>query len=426
MGAKATFDPVTKIIKLTEAPDGDGNVFLDVQVDLYGDMKEDWLNDPSLRWATPPITSVGGNPLPGSKTLGDTYFLDSEWKIEPYDADQVLTVNGNFYSQDGTSVYIKPSGGSYAVQIESVVSNLVDSTIAQLPEIQYSSYLGGVHLNTSNGGTGTEYPAGTPESPVNNLDDALVIAVRLGFDHIFVDGDLTIYAGDDISGYHIIGAGATINSARTSITFEDGCITSNTNFSQAEINGVQGGESIYDHCVIRAISNTHCTFDDCLLIGPAQMVNSGWTVFHTNYYHGCHTIDDPFVIDYNHSPIKQIHVDFAGHIKFLNITHASAIVHITLQGGEIELDASCTAGEIHVHGLGNVKDNSNGTTVIITNLAQPYKLGEIHAGVLGKWDLNHITKVLTLYHHDEVTILAQFNLGNTTDQILPFISRTPV
>jgi len=130
MGAKATFNSVTRIIKLTEAPsliDGELVVELDVKIDLYGDQKEDWLANPTtLRKVRPPFSVIGGQTTPTGKA-GNTFFQRSDWKIEPYDASHILRISGNLYSADGQSPFIVPSGGTYMVQIERVVSNIVDT-----------------------------------------------------------------------------------------------------------------------------------------------------------------------------------------------------------------------------------------------------------------------------------------------------------
>lgn len=129
MGAKATFNHVTRIIKLIEAPtliDGELRVGINVSIDLYSDQKEDWLANPStLRKLRPPITVIGGQTTPIG-FAGNTYFLANDWNVELYDSDQILTVDGNFFKSDGTSPFIKPSGGTYATQIDRFVSNIVD------------------------------------------------------------------------------------------------------------------------------------------------------------------------------------------------------------------------------------------------------------------------------------------------------------
>lgn len=132
MGAKATWNPVTRIIKLTEAPvlvNGEPTVTLDVKVDLYGDQKEDWLaNANNERRLRPPISVIGGQSTP-TGFAGNTFFQAADWKIEPFDADHILRISGNLYSVDGLSPFIKPTGGGgpYFVQIERSVTNIVDT-----------------------------------------------------------------------------------------------------------------------------------------------------------------------------------------------------------------------------------------------------------------------------------------------------------
>lgn len=133
MGVRVTFDPTTKIIQVTEAPVG-GVVNLDVKVDLYSDGKEDWRASASLFKYRFPIRAVGGDPLPGSKALGSTFFLAPGWTIRPYEADHRLIVNGNLYVEDGSSPYTT-TVGTYNVLIEAEVSSLVDATVVQFHEI---------------------------------------------------------------------------------------------------------------------------------------------------------------------------------------------------------------------------------------------------------------------------------------------------
>lgn len=122
MGAKATFDPLTRIIALTESPDANGDVVFDVAVDLYSDGKEDWVAEEDLRRLRFPVRSVGGDPKPGGY-LGSTFFLASDWKIRPYDADHRLIVVGNLYSEDASDPFLDTLG-DYTVRIMQEVSSL--------------------------------------------------------------------------------------------------------------------------------------------------------------------------------------------------------------------------------------------------------------------------------------------------------------
>lgn len=129
MAAKVTFNPTTKIITVTQAPVG-GIVSVDVKIDLYSDGKEDWKSDANLTKFRFPIRAVGGDPLPGNKFLGSTFFLLYGWKIRPYEASHTMNVNGNLYTEDGSSPYVSTIG-TFNIAIVSSVSSLVDSTSKQ-------------------------------------------------------------------------------------------------------------------------------------------------------------------------------------------------------------------------------------------------------------------------------------------------------
>lgn len=126
MGAKVTFNEITKVIEIDEAPDGNGDVLIDVKVDLYSDGKEDWVAAESLRKFYFPIEAEGGKPLPGEKDLGSTFFLASDWKIRPYDADHRLIIDGNLYAVDGSDPFID-TVSNLPVRVMQQVSDLVST-----------------------------------------------------------------------------------------------------------------------------------------------------------------------------------------------------------------------------------------------------------------------------------------------------------
>jgi len=365
MAAKVTFDPTTKIISVTQAPVS-GEVNIDVKIDIYSDGKEDWLANESLSRFRFPISAVGGNPLPGSKALGTTFFLLYGWKIRPYEASHTMNVNGNLYCQDGTSPYV-PTLGTFSIAIIGAVSSLVDSTIQQLPEIEQGSYESGVTIDVVNGVGGTAYPVGTPKYPVNNLAQAKTIAEDRGFDTLFVYGELIIGAAESISEYTLIGLGATFNIARTSIILTSGCTTSNTRFENLRVDGRQNGESEFLNCVVGVITNSHCQFHDCKMVGMVSVANSSWVQNHTTDLKNCYSVDW-YIVDYNSSPLNQIYANYSGKIKIINCTDSRADIIIQLDSGEVWIDASCTAGNITVRGVGTIIEDSVGAVVNVQGL----------------------------------------------------------
>ena len=364
-----TFIGIDKIITPTDAPIG-GVIDFDIQ-DLYSRWVDWFLTSDNSKFL-PAMRSVGGDPLPGSKKLGITYFLLNGWKIRPYEASHIFNVDGNLYCEDGSSPYVSTLG-IYNVMITSSVSNLVDSTVQQLPEIEYASYNGGVTIDVINGVAGTTYPLGTGKNPVDNLADAKTIANTRGFDKIYIIGNITIDATDSISGLTIVGQDGTAIIPKTTVTLVSGCTTSNTFYEDCKIVGRQGGESVYRRCIIGEMTNVHCQFDDCTMIGSMTLSPTAPTSMNTTL-NNCHSNFDWFVVDYNDSQIDQNYNNWNGKIKFLNIIDSDVTIIIRMDSGQVWIDASCTVGNIIIEGVGAIIDDSTGTTIDKDRLISTNKL----------------------------------------------------
>jgi len=83
------------------------------------------------------------------------------------------------------------------------VSNLSPSAEVLNEKIEKDSYNDKVIID-ANGVSGTSYPSGTYQYPVNNLTDAITIAENLGIYKFEVVGDLTMSISTTY-GYHFIG-----------------------------------------------------------------------------------------------------------------------------------------------------------------------------------------------------------------------------
>lgn len=79
-----------------------------------------------------PITAIGGNAKPGG-VLGTSYFINSDWKIAPYEASHRLRIAGNFYSIDGTTPF-QSQVGTYQLIIEQNLSALVEVASAAITQ----------------------------------------------------------------------------------------------------------------------------------------------------------------------------------------------------------------------------------------------------------------------------------------------------
>lgn len=204
--------------------------------------------------------------LPGEKALGSTFFLNSDWKIRPYNASHRLIINGNFYSADGTDPFLDPLG-TFTVRIMQQVSSLVDSTVQQLSEIEYASYNGGVTVDADSSYSGTDYPVGTPRSPVNNLLDALDIAADRGFTVFYILGDITV--GDSLDFTQMSFIGESID--KSEITIESDANVDSCEFYEATITGTLDGQCKVKDCRILDVNYISGVVELCILSGEITL-----------------------------------------------------------------------------------------------------------------------------------------------------------
>lgn len=361
MGQKVTFDAATKIINVTLAPDGNDEVYLDAKVDLYSDGKEDWQTDATLNKLRFPLSAVGGNPLPGSKELGSTFFLASDWKIKPYESSHRLIVNGNLYSQDGSSPFVT-TDGAFNIFLEQQVSSLVDSSVAQLSEIEHATYTGsagpGVWVDVTSDSTGTEYPSGNSEHPVNNIPAAVSIAADRGLACIYVKGNLALGAGDNVSGMLMVGQ----NAARTVITINDAAQTFGCEIREALVTGNLDGGTILRACVIESLNYINGFVFECMLNPGTISLGGSETAHFLNCYSGVPGLSTPIIdcdgVSGGSTPLALR--GYNGGIELRNKTNAASC-SIDLASGQVKIHDSCINGLVVIRGDGKVISSPAGT-----------------------------------------------------------------
>lgn len=360
MGEKVNFNEITKIIEITEVP-VDDEIFIDVKTDLYSDGKEDWVANENLRKFQFPITAVGGNPLPGEKALGSTFFLASDWKIRPYNSSHRLTINGNLYSEDGSDPFLDPLG-SYTVRIMQQVSSLVDSTVQQLSEIEYSSFNGGVTVNVLSSYLGTDYPVGTVQQPVNNFSDALLIASERGFSTFYIIGNAIIDNSLDFDGMVFVGE----SQSKSQLNIATDASVIGCEFYDAHVTGILDGNCKVKGCIIANLSYIYGIVEQCLLeSGDIILGGSNMAQFIDCWSGSADQSSIPY-IDMGGSGQDLILRNYNGAIGIKNLTGSNQ-VSIDLNSGLVVLDSTITAGTIVVRGVGQVIDNTMGTASVDTN-----------------------------------------------------------
>jgi hypothetical protein len=308
------------------------------------------------------MRNVGGDPLPGSKELGLTYFMTNGWKIKPFEESQVLTVNGNLYSEDGSSPYA-PVLGSFNVTIISSVSNLVDSTVQQLPEIEYASYNGGVTIDTVNGTDSSVYPYGTPLYPCKTTANSYAIRIARGFKKVYLRSDINLIGIPDgvLSGLDIIGE---TGNRKYTLTVTNVLVT-DCKATNLTVTGAfkEGSTAQAIDCEIHDALNvnlraTNCSIlsgiyestdlSNCLLEGDIQIKEGGNMSGVGIVFEGDFTTIDM------QNAISTVSLDVdSGYFKLINAVNG-CLAEFNLRGGEIEIDPTCTGGEYYLEGYGTL------------------------------------------------------------------------
>jgi hypothetical protein len=260
MTAKVTFIPEQKIISVNL-----GVRALDVQYDIYSEWKR-WVMVEEYNTRFPvALRTVGGDDLIDGKTLGATFFLMNGWKIKPPEENGNLNVSGNLYDDAGGTVFVNTIG-SYNSMIIQTVSNLTDSQLVESTLSQSLDYGGTVYYNENSSYSGTLYPMGTVNYPVNNINDAVELCNIIGTRNIVLHGNVSM--SSNFEGYNFRGSNTS------SYVFCNGYDFSSCSFENVVITGNITGRIRAMNCLIENSLGLHGEFYTCALAGIIRLGNA--------------------------------------------------------------------------------------------------------------------------------------------------------
>ena len=349
-----TFDKVTKIITI-QSPDTE----ITIQ-NLLNSIRawEDELTSLDI----PFIASCAGKePLGGGVSVGLTLTLLDDWQLafearlgpdyiqcKVSGGNIVAThVNGSIYPTAFTQVLITASSSA---------------TQANISAIEFSSFNGGVFVDTGSSHSGTDYPIGTPQEPVNNMVDALLIAESRGFTTFYIFGDITLDDSLSFVQYTFIGESIV----KTEITVEGNADVTKCEFYECTLTGVLDGECKIKNCLAKNINYISGYIELCLIEGILS-IGGGAIAYFMDCWAGQAVAEDPPIIDMGGAGQKLVLQNFNGRLKIQNMTGVNDLVGITLNAGWISLASSITNGNVNVLGTGHVDDETTGNASVDTS-----------------------------------------------------------
>lgn len=198
-------------------------------------------------------------------TIGDSYQV--------FNIVQCSAKGGNLVSVNENQDTIPAVLPTAFTQV--VVTSSASATLQESSAIQYASYGGGVTINVLEGYSGVNFPTGTIEQPVNNIQDAVEIAETKGFNKIFVFGDLHLSGDVDVS--DLIFQGNTIN--KTTITIDSEVNVYGCEFLNATINGTLDGNTQFTKCIVDDLIYVNGQVDSSWLKGNIYLDGGANAVF---------------------------------------------------------------------------------------------------------------------------------------------------
>lgn len=255
--------------------------------------------------------------------------------------------------------------GQYAVNLVGANSNVADMVnvnqvsvrsansagMTSSPDIEYSSFAGGVNLDMTSSYAGTVFPVGTPRQPVNNLADAMLIANYRGFNKIYVIGDAVIDSGGDYSNMVFIGS----SHEKSTLTISDESNVSRCEFYDCKVEGTLDGDALLTNCMIEDLAYVNGEIKECVLKPPGVITLGGTDhAILVRCVTECTAGGDPVTIDMGGAGQPLAIRDLSGAILIRNKTgpeESSAV----MAGGTVFLDlATMTGGRLKIAGVCDV------------------------------------------------------------------------
>ena len=278
------------------------------------------------------------------------------------------TVSGGTYTVRGVSLLEDNSSSGATV----ISTGLVD------PErINTIAYDDKVHILSGSTYSGTDFPNGTAEYPVNNLTDALVIANERGIETLAIVDDYFFPNGTFVNDFIIQGHGLQ----KSALTFEAGSIFLNCTIKDAKVSGEISAIVGFDNCHLLNIGSVNPTpstqdiiVNNCLIDGTTFLPpNYSGTLKIIDCWSGVAGSATP-ILDFGNSNATMFVRGYIGGLEFRNFT-GNTNNSIDMISGNVIFDSSLSGGTFVLRGISKYTDNSSsGCTVDVTGLLDPQNI----------------------------------------------------
>lgn len=259
------------------------------------------------------------------------------------------------------------------------INNAVGSTFFNSPQIEYSSFNGGVTVDVVNGTAGTAYPIGTPTNPCDNITDAHTILATRGFTSFYIIGAITL---DDGGTHPHVFKGEGMSHSR--ITVNANTNVHDADFTECMVIGTLSGGCEFHNGHMMNVIDFLGTAEDTMLEGTIALGGDADELHaRTAHFLNCYSAvagGNTPIIDMNGSGQALAMRNYSGGIKIVN-KYGPEPISIDLVAGQVIIDDTVTGGEIHLRGSGKWTNKYTyaGTATVVDSLIDGNELHELHA-----------------------------------------------
>lgn len=344
-----------------------GGSFMDVQLSPWSEDLADFEYEGRMHSYVDNAVPMYVN-VPSVITMADKTHISIMNAVDVYEVHGMT--DGSLYdiNMSGAVLTIDPSclgGGVVARGVGAVVNDgeegvSVDTLgLVQMDEIEYASFNGGVTVDTISGKPGTDYPLGTPSDPVDNVVDALAIAVARGFKKFYIVGQVSITSGDYSAGYTFDGGTPMTSNIIVNGTADvSGC-----EFWNAPVSGLFDANTVLRDCLVISLENYdafiyHSGLIGTVFVAPGAEIQC-WDSWDATFAETAATAPKFDFTDGGKVAIR----NYSGSVAVRNMVHADDVLVVESNHGHLFIESTCTAGKIYIHNCDVLVDNSNGTLV---------------------------------------------------------------
>ncbi len=255
--------------------------------------------------------------------------------------------------------------GQYAVNFNGANTNLQDVTNVNQVSIRPNNSAGLTYSKqtedqsfedariwidtTGPGQSGTQFPIGTPGTPVDNLPDALVIINQRNLPRrLFLRGTVNVPSGFDLTDFDVKGSSNIL--ARVDVTTSadtDGVVVERLTIT-GDLDGLLTGN---ESSTLLDTIDLEGTLLGCGLDGVLQLADNSETIFNRCYSEVAGRGTPVIVLGANCEVMLR---GYSGGVELRNMT-AGCSVSVDLAPGRLVIDdPSNTGGEISIKGIGDV------------------------------------------------------------------------